>query len=486
MANYIDDAEAPTRRAALVCVLGPVLLSACGGGSSDTPPGTPPGTPPTTVQQPDPPPPVVQPPGAPLAITQAPADASVIAGGTVTFSVQVNDSSGAAYQWLRNGAEVAGATASSLTYAPVSLLESGVAFSVTVTNAAGNVTSPTATLTVTSPALTVIAGGPVTHVGPPAPPLDGVGTSATFGRLAPFVVDDDGNLYVTSFGATGQTTAIRKVTADGAVTPFAGVWGESGWVDGPGSSARFVHIAALSFDRARKLLHVADYSSALQVFRLREVSLSGEVTTRQALATTPQFQSYLEGVAWLPDGTAYIAGGSLRMLDGLTVQLVPTAVFKLAPGGTPVLLAGDPQAQGDSDGVGTNARFAYVRRMTADAAGNVYVIDRSRLRQITRDGAVKTIAGAAESSSTYVDGQGAAAMFRAPVGLVVEESGNIIVLDNDVIRRVTPQGRVITLATPPHNNYDLAIGGGGIVYVRAYGDASGSGGWVGRFDRFPG
>ena len=50
-----------------------------------------------------------------------------------------------------------------------------------------NVTSPTATLTVTSPALTVIAGGPVTHVGPPAPPLDGVGTSATFpGRLAPF------------------------------------------------------------------------------------------------------------------------------------------------------------------------------------------------------------------------------------------------------------------------------------------------------------
>ena len=51
-------------------------------------------------------------------------------------------------------------------------------------------------------------------------------------------------------------------------------------------------------------------------------------------------------------------------------------------------------------------------------------------------------------------------MFRAPVGLVVEESGNIIVLDNDVIRRVTPQGRVITLATPPHNNYDLAIGTG--------------------------
>ena len=110
-------------------------------------------------------------------------------------------------------------------------------------------------------------------------------------------------------------------------------------------------------------------------------------------------------------------------------------MFKLRRG-FPVLLAGDPQAQGDSDGVGNNARFSYVRRMTADAAGNVYVIDRSRLHQILRvmepSRQLRVLQNLLPPTSTVRVLQPCSG---GGFGLVVEESGNIIVLDNDVIRR---------------------------------------------------
>jgi hypothetical protein len=403
----------------------------------------------------------------------------------------VNNSNGAAYQWLRNGVEIAGATESSLTYAPVSLLESGAVFAVRVSNGAGSVTSQDAILTVTSPALTLIAGSltPQVSVVYPGPgEIDGVGSSATFANPYPVLaaVDDAGSLYIASQspgpGYTGQRSAIRKVTVDGTVTTFAGVKGESASVDGVGSSARFVSIAALSFDRTRKLLLVIDHTrDADYIYRIREVTLNAAVTTRQALATTPQFQSAgpIVRVAWLPDGTAYIVGGSL-FRQSFTSVLVPTAVFKLPPGGTPVLFAGDPQAQGYDDGVGPSARFFIAGSIAADAAGNFYVADLYRLRRITPDGTVTTIAGIPEESPTAVDGQGAAARFRGLNSVVVENTGNILVLDGpDLVRRVTPDGRVTTIAKIlPAGNYSMAMGGTGILSV------IGSS-WVGRFEPFP-
>ncbi len=481
MMNVTDDAQT-TRRAALIYGLGPVLLSACGGGSSE-------GSPPVAADPPVAPPPVVDPPEAAAVIAQSPANATAVAGGTAAFTVEVNNSKGAAYQWLRNGAEIAGATASSLTYGPVSLLESEALFSVRVSTAAGSVTSQAATLTVTSPALTLIAGslpqqGPV--VFPIPAEIDGAGPSATFANTIPaaVAVDDAGNLYIASMSpgpsSTGTRSSIRKVAVDGTVTTFAGVKGESASADGVGSSARFVDIAALSFDRTRKLLLVLDHTRQSElILRIREVTLNAVVTTQQALSPTPQFHVGPAdvGVAWLPDRTAYIAGGNYYR-QSLTSFVEPTAVFKLPWGGAPGLLVGDPEVQAYDDGVGTNARFVAVGTFAADAADNIYVLDVSRLRRITPDGTVKTIAGAVEQSPTSVDGQGAAARFRWPASPVVEDSGNILVVDDNLIRRVTPDGRVITIARIlPLGNYVLARGGGMLYVIGSS--------WVGRFDPFP-
>ena len=89
--------------------------------------------------------------GAP-AITAQPANQTVNAGATATFSVTAAGTAPLGYQWYQGSAAIAGATSASYTTPPATAAESGATFHVVVSNAAGSVTSASATLTVTSPA----------------------------------------------------------------------------------------------------------------------------------------------------------------------------------------------------------------------------------------------------------------------------------------------------------------------------------------------
>lgn len=82
-------------------------------------------------------------------ITVEPADVSVVVGKIAGFSVTATGTTPLAYQWKRDGADIAGATSSSYTIASPTLADSGKTFSVVVSNAAGSDTSRGATLTVT-------------------------------------------------------------------------------------------------------------------------------------------------------------------------------------------------------------------------------------------------------------------------------------------------------------------------------------------------
>ncbi|MDB5946536.1 MAG: hypothetical protein JWQ33_1562, partial [Ramlibacter sp.] len=148
MTKIVDGNNVVTsRRAALVYALGPVILAGCGGGGSDSPAlpvADAPAPPPTPA------------PLAPPAFVQHPAGMTVLAGRTASFSAGVSNGTGASYQWLRNGAEIAGATQATLTIAQASLLDTGSVYSVRVTNAAASVTSQGAVLAVTSPPFTVV------------------------------------------------------------------------------------------------------------------------------------------------------------------------------------------------------------------------------------------------------------------------------------------------------------------------------------------
>jgi hypothetical protein len=110
----------------------------------------------------------------PPAITAQPASQSVVAGANVSFSVTASGTAPLSYQWQFNGANLSGATSTSLTLAGVQPANGGN-YSVMVTNPAGSVTSAVAVLTVLVPPVITTQPQSLTNV---------AGTTATFSATA--------------------------------------------------------------------------------------------------------------------------------------------------------------------------------------------------------------------------------------------------------------------------------------------------------------
>jgi hypothetical protein len=94
-------------------------------------------------------------PVAPYIISQ-PASQITYVGATASFTVFAGGSSPLSYQWTFNGANLGGATNTSLTLTNIQLSQSG-SYAVTITNVAGQVVSTNALLAVYSPATRYVA-----------------------------------------------------------------------------------------------------------------------------------------------------------------------------------------------------------------------------------------------------------------------------------------------------------------------------------------
>ncbi|MEI6713395.1 MAG: immunoglobulin domain-containing protein, partial [Verrucomicrobiota bacterium] len=129
-------------------------------------------------------------------------------------------------------------------------------------------------------------------------------------------------------------------------------------------------------------------------------------------------------------------------------------VRRMTPSAMVTTLAGNPiEPAGTTDSmIGTLARFgvsAGELAVAADGLGNLYVADTENhtIRRIGPDGAVVTLAGQVGVSGNW-DGAGSAAQFNNPKGITVDRYGNIYVADtgNHRIRKMTPDGNVSILA----------------------------------------
>ncbi|PWT94504.1 MAG: gluconolaconase [Blastocatellia bacterium] len=94
--------------------------------------------------------------------------------------------------------------------------------------------------------------------------------------------------------------------------------------------------------------------------------------------------------------------------------------------------------------------------LAIDTAGSIYVADTgtNSIRKVTSDGAVSTIAGT--GSSGYLDGPAYEAQFNGPIGVAVDPAGTVYVADsyNDRIRKISTDGRVTTVAGAGRPGYE--------------------------------
>jgi hypothetical protein len=135
---------------------------------------------------------------APSIVTQ-PVSVTANVGSSATLAVGVDGTGPLAFQWRRNGVNLAGATSAVLTFNSVALPNAGT-FSVVVTNSAGSVTSSNAVLDVTAESAAA------------APTI----TSQPSTLIVPF--RGSGVLAV---GATGSGTLSYQWSKDGAELPGA-------------------------------------------------------------------------------------------------------------------------------------------------------------------------------------------------------------------------------------------------------------------------
>jgi uncharacterized protein (TIGR03437 family) len=110
-------------------------------------------------------------------------------------------------------------------------------------------------------------------------------------------------------------------------------------------------------------------------------------------------------------------------------------------------------AGGDYAGDGGPATMALlwqVEGVATDTWGNLYIADAAdhRIRKITPSGIITTVAGNGHAGFSGDGGPAEFAQLRAPYGLVVDRGGNLFIADlgNARIRRITPQGIISTVA----------------------------------------
>jgi sugar lactone lactonase YvrE len=247
--------------------------------------------------------------------------------------------------------------------------------------------------------------------------LDGARELAKFGSPSDTVMDAQGNVYVSETG----NRRIRVVAPDGTVGTWAGD-GTLASADGQGTRAKFMAPRGLAW--AGGVLYVADPNANC----IRKIGTDGLVTT--LVGADGQPPAAVQG----PTDVAVDQQGNVFATLADKHQVV-----KIAADGTVTVIAGG--TQGAADGPAASATFNQPTGLAVDRRGNLYVADTTnhRVRMITPDGTVSTLAGGAPG---YQDGSGEQALFKNPYDVEVDDTtGKLYVTENqgNRVRVLTPR-----------------------------------------------
>lgn len=258
----------------------------------------------------------------------------------------------------------------------------------------------------------------------------GTATSASIWGPSGVAVGSDGALYI----AETTNHVVRKVSG-GNISVFAG--SALGAYSGDGGAANVAHINAptgLAFDSAGNL-YIADTGNNL----IRRVDKNNIITSYVG-GTGPTAGSLRS-----PTGICFDSAGALYIADNGNNRIA-----KFVAGGTSLTtIAGNGEAAFSGDGgPARSARLNHPNGCAVDAAGNLYIADttNSRIRKITTDGNIFTIAGSSAIGYSGDGGNGTSAALNFPRGIAIGTDGKVYIADtgNSVIRVLTPTIPTVT------------------------------------------
>lgn len=269
----------------------------------------------------------------------------------------------------------------------------------------------------------------------------GPATSASLSNPAGLAVDVAGNIYISD----RANQRVRKIASDGTISTFAGNgrFGFSG-DNGPATSAMLSGPDGLAFDGQGNL-----YIVEAGGHRIRKVAPDGTITT---VAGTGQPGFSGDGgpatAAMLntPRRIAADGSGNLYVVDAVNQR-----VRKIGTDGVITTFAGTGKSGPLNDGgPASNAALFFVSDVAVDAAGNVLILTSSppSVRQVTPDGIIQTIVGSGLFGFAGDGGPALKARFSFPGGFALGSDGSLYIADssNRRIRKVTPDGNVQTIA----------------------------------------
>jgi uncharacterized protein (TIGR03437 family) len=275
-------------------------------------------------------------------------------------------------------------------------------------------------------------------------------------------IDPQGTVYYTD----ASTSTVHKLIG-GVATTIAGN-GNFGYAGdgGPATSATLFMSSGttgVAVDGAGNVYFTDGYNNVIRKIN----KLTGIITTYagngfgagtgfggfagdNGLATSAQLD--------IPTDIAIDANGNLYICDTSNSR-----VRKVTPGGIITTFAGNGHVvyEGDNVQAATTA-VPDPSGIAVDSQGNVYIASNRRVRKVTPDGIITTVAGTGVRDFSGDGGPAIAATLKGPFGLGVDQFGNLYIADNGNgrVRKVDAAG-IITTYAGIDGNASTPLGDGG-------------------------
>jgi sugar lactone lactonase YvrE len=276
--------------------------------------------------------------------------------------------------------------------------------------------------------------------------------------------DSSGNFYIADSG----NNAIREVSSSGVINTVAGseTIGYSG-DNGAATQASLNYPAGIAVDKSGNLF-IADMGNNV----VRKVS-GGIITTvaggglqspsKTGISATSAKLNLPTGVAVDSSGNLYIAdvGDNVicKVSSGIITTVAGTGTAGFGGDGGPATANIPATSNAPAD----IAMLNGPRSVAVDSSGNIYIADSGNdvIREVTADGNIMTIAGqtlngVGVTGDSGDNGLAKDSVLFDPTDVVVDSSGNIYIADlgNNVVREITAaDGKIATIAGNTDKGY---------------------------------